>query len=137
MKRLIFLNTQMCQFEWEYRVERVGHCWTPIAASIHNRSSAGRLSPPRITNEAPLEAYRRLESQTKLRWTPITASYHNRSSAGRLSPPRITNEAPLEAHNIPAKLPQTENRHLTRGACQSQSNVFYSSLFPFLCPSMR
>lgn len=71
MKRLTFLNTQMCQFEWEYRVERVGHCWTPIAASIHNRSSVVSLSPPRITIEAPLDAYRRLVSQTKLRWKLI------------------------------------------------------------------
>ena len=82
MKRLTFLNTQMCQFEWEYRVERVVHCWTPIAASIHNRNSVGSLSPPRFTNEAPLDAYHRLVSQSKLRWTPIAASYHKRSSVG-------------------------------------------------------
>ena len=84
MKRLTFLNTQMCQFEWEYRVERVG--------------TAGRLSPPRYTNEALLDAYHRLVSQSKLCWTPIAASIHNRSSAGRLSPPRITIEAPLDAY---------------------------------------
>ena len=97
MKRLTFLNTQMCQFEWEYRVERVGHCWTPIAASIHNRSSAGRLSPPRITIEAPLEAYHRLDSQTKLHWNAIAASNHNRGSDGTLSLLRITIEAPMKS----------------------------------------